>query len=142
MIRGPGFVIVLAGLSASALAASALAAAQPAPKTRPVVSAGQVLAQRHCGGCHAVAEGPSPYADAPPFATLHHRYRPGCLEVMLSEGMLAPQRPPEEGGVRRHPRMPLATFDDDERASLTAYLRGLDPRPDPPAAVCEPLPRI
>ncbi|MET3667606.1 cytochrome c [Caulobacter sp. 1776] len=102
------------------------------------VPAGLGLAKRLCGSCHAVGKGPSPLPDAPPFASLHHRYAPGCLRSVLAEGMLAPQRSPEEGGPRRHPRMPMATLDDDERDSLTTYLRGLDPRPDPPSPRCAP----
>lgn len=106
---------------------------------RPVdaaVTAGLGLAKRHCSGCHAIAEGPSPLPDAPPFARLHRRYGAGCLDVLLREGMLSPLRPPEEGGPPRHPRMPMAVLDDDERASLTAYLRSLDPRRNPPAPRC------
>ena len=92
------------------------------------ISGGQRIAERNCGGCHAVASGASRLADAPPFRTLHDRYRPGGLDHILQEGMLRPSRMPEEGSPRTHPRMPMADLDDDEVAQLKAYLRSLDPR--------------
>lgn len=131
MIRMAALSLAIAGLASDVLA-----------QTVGSTSAGQGLARRHCGGCHAIAGGASPYPDAPSFTTLYRRYRAGCLEVILDEGMLAPQRQPEEGGVRRHPRMPLAVFDDDERASLTAYLRSLDPRATPATPVCPVSPPV
>lgn len=89
---------------------------------------GQRIAQRSCGGCHAVADGPSPVADAPPFRTLHRRYPAGGLAQLLEEGMLPPDRPLEEGSQPTHPRMPTATLGSDEVAALTAYLRSLEPK--------------
>lgn len=89
---------------------------------------GQKLAQRHCGGCHAVSGLKSPLPGAPAFAKLYLRYPPGGVDQVLSEGMLSPASPPEEGSPRTHPRMPQVTFDDDQRADLKAYLRSLDPR--------------
>lgn len=122
---GAGLAAVLAlGLAA------AQAPAEPAP--RPLSSqalGGQRIAQRNCGVCHAVDARPSPLADAPPFATLFRRYPPGGLDQILTEGMLAPSRPPEEGSPNHHPRMPMVELDDDEVAQLRAYLRSLDPRP-------------
>lgn len=91
------------------------------------IVAGQRLAQRHCGSCHAVAKGASPLDDAPPFRTLHKRYRAGGLAELLREGMLQPLRTPEEGSPRRHPRMPMAVLGEDEVAELTAYLKSLEP---------------
>jgi mono/diheme cytochrome c family protein len=107
------------------------------PQAQPVSAAhapsgdqinGQRLAQRYCGQCHAIAQGASPLPDAPPFPRLFTRYRPGRLDAILAEGMLAPSQPPEEGSPRSHPRMPMAKLDDDQIADLKAYLRGLDPR--------------
>ncbi|CAN5529428.1 hypothetical protein BH10PSE3_BH10PSE3_26940 [soil metagenome] len=89
--------------------------------------AGQRVAQRNCGGCHAVAKGASPLDDAPPFRDLHKRYRAGGLAQLLREGMLQPLRMPEEGSPRRHPRMPMAVLGDDEITQLTAYLKSLEP---------------
>lgn len=120
-----------------ALAAGMDANAVPAAGAEaPSVPAGRRLAQRHCGGCHAVGEGVSPLPDAPTFPTLHHRYRAGCLDQALSQGMLAPLRPPEEGAAEGHPRMPMRALADDELADLRAYLRSLDPRPTPAEARC------
>lgn len=89
---------------------------------------GERIAQRACGGCHAVRGTKSPLPDAPPFARLHERYRKGGLDALLDEGMLAPPTPPEEGSPRTHPRMPMAKFDDDQRADLKAYLHSLEPK--------------
>jgi len=94
---------------------------------------GQGIAQRNCGICHAVDARPSPLSDAPPFATLYRRYPPGGLDQILTEGMLAPSRKPEEGSPDPHPRMPMVELDEDEVAQLKTYLRSLDPRPVPPS---------
>jgi mono/diheme cytochrome c family protein len=91
------------------------------------IAAGKRVAQRYCGSCHAVAKGGSPLHDAPPFRDLHKRYREGGLPQLLREGMLQPQRMPEEGSPRRHPRMPMAVLEDDEVTQLTAYLKSLEP---------------
>ena len=121
-ISGAGLLAVLAlGL------AGAQASAEPASKP-PQAFGGQGIAQRNCGTCHAVDSRPSPLADAPPFATLYRRYPPGGLDQILTEGMLAPSRKPEEGSPARHPRMPMVELDDDEVAQLKAYLKSLDPR--------------
>ena len=88
---------------------------------------GRRIADRFCGGCHAVARGPSPLKDAPPFRDLHKRYRSGGLPQLLSEGMLQPSRMPEEGSPRQHPRMPMAVLEDDQVRELTVYLRSLQP---------------
>lgn len=108
--------------------AGAPALAEPASNP-PQAFGGQGIAQRNCGACHAVDAKPSPLADAPPFAALYRRYPPGGLDRILTEGMLAPSRKPEEGSPDRHPRMPMVELDDDEIAQLKAYLKGLDPRP-------------
>ena len=115
--------VLLAGL----VGACTLAGAQP-QRAPPGMSGGQRIAERNCGGCHAVASGASKLADAPPFRTLHDRYPPGGLDVILQEGMLRPSRMPEEGSPPSHPRMPMADLDDDEVAQLKAYLRSLDHR--------------
>jgi mono/diheme cytochrome c family protein len=110
------------------VAAALTLVAVPALARQASASNGERLARRHCGGCHAVRDGVSPLPDAPPFASLHDRYPPGGLAAILEEGMLAPRQPPEEGAPRGHPRMPMTQLDDDQRADLEAYLRGLDPR--------------
>ncbi|PLR28623.1 cytochrome C [Caulobacter zeae] len=114
----------------------------PSPPQQSVagIPSGMSLAKRLCGACHAVGEIDSPMADAPPFASLYQRYPAGCLEVVLSEGMLDPAHPNEEGPPRRHPRMPMAVLADDQRADLMAYLRGLDPRLTPVEPHCPKAP--
>jgi mono/diheme cytochrome c family protein len=115
----------LAALAAMALAVSAatLACAQS-----PDVAFGRRVAQRNCGGCHAVAGGRSPNPDSPPFRRLYRRYGPGGLDALLAEGMLAPTDRSEEGGRPYHPRMPQVRLDEDEAAALKAYLKSLEPR--------------
>jgi mono/diheme cytochrome c family protein len=114
-------------LLASLVGACALAGAQP-QAAPPGMSGGQRIAERNCGGCHAVGAGASKLADAPPFRTLHERYPRGGLDQILREGMLRPSRMPEEGSPPSHPRMPMADLDDDEVAQLKVYLLSLDPR--------------
>jgi mono/diheme cytochrome c family protein len=104
--------------------------ATPGPSSQAL--GGRGIAQRNCGVCHAVDARPSPLAEAPPFATMYRRYPPGGLYEILTEGMLAPSRKPEEGSPDHHPRMPMVELDDDEVAQLKAYLRSLDPRPRTP----------
>lgn len=115
-------------LAAASLLAGGLAATAMAASAQVSVVNGQKLAQRQCGGCHAVSGLKSPLPGAPAFAKLYLRYPPGGLDRVLSEGMLSPQSPPEEGSPPTHPRMPQVKFDDDQRADLKAYLRSLDPR--------------
>jgi mono/diheme cytochrome c family protein len=87
---------------------------------------GRRIAKTYCGQCHALGAGPSPLADAPPFATLHRRYpEGGGLKDLLGEGMIAPATPPEEGQPRMHPRMPQAHLDDDQIADLVAFLKAV-----------------
>lgn len=119
--------MIRVALIVSGLALAACANAAPNPPAAPLAY-GQGIAQRSCGGCHAVAEGPSPVADAPPFRTLHRRYPAGGLAQLLEEGMLPPDQPLEEGSQQSHPRMPTAALGSDEVAALTAYLRSLEPK--------------
>jgi mono/diheme cytochrome c family protein len=105
-------------------AALALAAASALACEADAQEPGRRLAEAYCGQCHALGSGPSPLADAPPFATLHLRYpEGGGLEDLLGEGMIAPAIPPEEGQPRLHPRMPQAHLDDDQIADLIAFLK-------------------
>ena len=90
--------------------------------------AGKRIAERNCGSCHAVADGVSPNPDAPPFRTVHRRYRDGGLATLLAEGMIAPVDPEEEVDRIIHPRMPGAKLDEDEIRLLAEYMRSLEPR--------------
>lgn len=117
--------VLISGLALAACAHAAPAAA-PSAGAQPLAY-GEGIARRSCGGCHAVADGPSPLAAAPPFRELHRRYPAGGLAQLLEEGMLPPDRPLEEGSPATHPNMPMARLDPDEVAALTAYLRSLQP---------------
>ena len=119
----------LAAVALIALAGAARAAERPASD---LVVAGERVAQRNCGGCHAVSGGgASPLPAAPPFRDIHRRYRAGGLEQLLREGMLQPETLPEEGSPTRHPIMPMIDLGIDEVAELTAYLKSLEPPPRP-----------
>lgn len=115
------FRLALIAASAGLLAASA-ARAEP-----PDVAFGRRLAERNCGACHAIGDGASPNPRSPPFRDLYRRYPPAGLDALLSEGMLAPEVRPEEGGGRRHPWMPQVRLGPDEVAALKAYLHSLEP---------------
>lgn len=115
-------------LAVAVLFAGGLVAAGTAAVAQASAVNGQKLVERHCGACHAVSGLKSPLPGAPAFAKLYLRYPPGRLDQVLSEGMLSPQSPPEEGSPQTHPRMPQVKFDDDQRADLQAYLNSLDPR--------------
>lgn len=106
---------------------SAAGPATVADATSEVVY-GKGIAERSCGGCHAVAHGPSPMPAAPAFADLHRRYPAGGLRRLLEEGMILPSdRMQEEGSRYTHPRMPATPLGDDEIQALTAYLHSLEP---------------
>lgn len=115
-------------LAATALLTGGLLITATAAAAQASAANGQKLAQRHCGGCHAVGEAKSALPGAPTFAKLYLRYPSGRLDQVLSEGMLSPKSPPEEGSPQTHPRMPQVKLDDDQRADLKAYLLSLDPR--------------
>jgi mono/diheme cytochrome c family protein len=116
------------GLALAALVALGGVAHAGERPASDLVIAGERVAQRNCGGCHAVAgEGASPLALAPPFRDIHLRYRAGGLEQLLREGMLQPESMPEEGSPPRHPIMPMIDLGVDEVAELTAYLKSLEP---------------
>lgn len=122
-------ILALAG----ALAAPSPVASQVEPTS---VSAGRLVAQRHCATCHAIADGESPMRDAPAFARLRYRYGPGGLSELLAKGMIKDWPTPlEEGSRPLHPRMPAVELSVDEVAALTAYLQSVahDPRGDPAA---------
>lgn len=90
----------------------------------PSVAVGRVIAQRHCASCHNIADGESPWKDAPPFARLRYRYGAGGLAELLEKGMIKDwPRPLEEGHRLLHPRMPAFPLEEDEVVALANYLR-------------------
>ncbi|MFA6966008.1 c-type cytochrome [Bosea sp. (in: a-proteobacteria)] len=91
--------------------------AMPADAQRPdnaeSVAIGKRVAQRHCGGCHAIeAGGASPNPPSPPFPLIAERY-PGSnpAPVLI------------DGTVVRHPGMPEFSLIEHETDGLVAYIR-------------------
>jgi mono/diheme cytochrome c family protein len=117
---------VSTGLGASLVLAVAAAGSLAAAQDRGDPRGGAQLAKTYCAECHALGAGKSPLADAPPFAALHLRYPPGSgLSGLLSEGMVAPERPLGEDPRPFHPRMPQVRLDEGQIADLTAFLRSV-----------------
>jgi cytochrome c len=80
------------------------------------VDRGRAFAQAHCARCHAIGlTGRSPFRPAPPFRTLHQRYRVETLEESLAEGI-----------VTGHPAMPEFRLEPNEIADFIAFLKGLE----------------
>ena len=101
---------ILVGLIASCFPAP-FASAQEARAQR-----GRVFAQTNCAMCHAIGRtGDSPLAIAPPFRTLHKRYRVDDLEESLAEGI-----------VTGHPTMPQFQLDTAQIGDFLAYLKTLE----------------
>lgn len=99
-----------------------------APQPPGDVFYGKQVAERYCGGCHAVSHGPSRMESAPAFTGLHRRYDEGGLRRLLEEGLILPSdRMQEEGSRYTHPRMPAVVLGADEATALIAYLRSLEP---------------
>jgi cytochrome c len=95
------------------LMAASLTAADAEPIGRP--ADGRAIAERNCGGCHAVGKrGPSPRADAPPLRSLQSRYPVEDLEEALAEGISV-----------GHPDMPKVELNPQQIADFQAYLRSL-----------------
>ena len=52
------------------------------------VQRGGNIARANCSRCHSIERsGPSPFSEAPPFRTLHHKYPVETLEEALAEGI-------------------------------------------------------
>lgn len=82
------------------------------------VETGRSIAERLCAGCHAVeGPGPSPVADAPPFAILHQRWPVAHLAEALAEGIVV-----GHGSVT----MPEFVLQPDEIDDLIAFLESLE----------------
>jgi mono/diheme cytochrome c family protein len=97
---------VIAGLLATLAAAPAMAQS---------IDHGRQLAEARCAGCHAIGpSGASPAATAPAFRDLHKRYPVEQLAEALAEGIFT-----------GHPEMPVVTFDEQQVASLIAFLQSL-----------------
>ena len=121
-------VLVLGGCSdpASVRSAGKPANERPAASTvnevvaTTAVQRGKQFVDKDCGTCHAVGlEGPSPYAPAPPFRTLHEHYDVGDLAEAFAEGIIVPHK----GAGRQMPEFMLEPQQIDD---LIAYLRSLE----------------
>jgi mono/diheme cytochrome c family protein len=84
-------------------------------QTRSDIAAGRQIAEKICGGCHAVGpQGQSPHKDAPPFREIAARGNVENLEEALGEGI-----------VVGHPDMPQFKFKAQDVGALIAYLKSL-----------------
>jgi mono/diheme cytochrome c family protein len=91
--------------------------AMPADAQRPdnteSAGIGKRVAQRHCGGCHAIeATGLSPNPKSPPFPLIAERYPGNNPAPVLIDGT-----------VIRHPGMPEFNLLENETDGLVAYIR-------------------
>lgn len=106
-------------------AAVAEAAPPVTPEPAPFVGdpvVGQAIAQRDCGGCHAIAAtGESPLAGAPRFRELHRSFDVEFLGEALAEGI-----------VVGHGPMPMRSYEPEDIQSLIAYLKSLETTPATP----------
>jgi mono/diheme cytochrome c family protein len=82
----------------------------------PAAQRGLVIVRTNCSRCHAIGKvGDSSLPIAPPFRTLHERYRVEDLEEPLAEGI-----------VTGHPTMPEFRFDPGQVGDIIAYLKSLE----------------
>lgn len=82
----------------------------------PAAQRGLVIVRTNCSRCHAIGKvGDSLLPIAPPFRTLHERYRVEDLEEPLAEGI-----------VTGHPTMPEFRFDPGQVGDVIAYLKSLE----------------
>ena len=82
----------------------------------PAAQRGLVIVRTNCSRCHAIGKvGDSPLPIAPPFRTLHERYRVEDLEEPLAEEI-----------VTGHPTMPEFRFDPGQVGDIIAYLKSLE----------------
>jgi mono/diheme cytochrome c family protein len=93
----------------------------PPPDDDPVAAtpvqiwAGHMLAEGHCGACHAVSvTDKSRMPQAPPFRTLSKRYPVSSLGEALAEGI-----------VTGHPDMPEWVLTPDEITELLGYIQSI-----------------
>jgi mono/diheme cytochrome c family protein len=87
-------------------------AADPIHATAAQVETGRVLAEAHCGACHAIGvSDKSRVRAAPAFRRLSERYAVDDLAESLAEGI-----------VTGHPDMPEWVLDRDEITELLGYI--------------------
>jgi mono/diheme cytochrome c family protein len=88
----------------------------PALAASPSEQRGKTFALANCARCHAVDRvSSSPLKIAPPFRTLHKRYRIETLAESFAEGIRT-----------GHPTMPEFQLDPDRIHDLLSYLKSLE----------------
>ena len=96
-------------------AAVAVLCMAPAMAASPA-ERGMAFALNNCARCHSIDRvTASPLNIAPPFRTLHKRYRIEMLAEALAEGI-----------TTGHPTMPEYQLDPDQINDLLAYLKTLE----------------
>ncbi|MET0876513.1 MAG: cytochrome c [Tardiphaga sp.] len=97
-------------------AAVAVLCMAPAMAASPAEQRGMAFALNNCARCHSIDRvTASPLNIAPPFRTLHKRYRIEMLAEALAEGI-----------TTGHPTMPEYQLDPDQINDLLAYLKTLE----------------
>ena len=87
--------------------------ARPTPRASSAAPTSRAL---NCARCHSIERsGPSPYSEAPPFRTLHHRYPVENLEEALGEGIFT-----------GHPAMPEFELSPGQIGDFIAFLKSLE----------------
>jgi len=80
------------------------------------VQRGGNIARANCSRCHSIERsGPSPFSEAPPFRTLHHKYPVETLEEALAEGLFT-----------GHPAMPEFQLNPRQIGDFIAFLKSLE----------------
>ncbi|MET3889323.1 mono/diheme cytochrome c family protein [Bosea sp. OAE506] len=113
-------IAALVGLAlvGGTLPAQAMPADAQRPDNAESAAIGKQVAQRYCGGCHAIeATGASPNPKAPPFPLIAERYPGDNPAPVLIDGT-----------VVRHPGMPEFNLSEDETDGLVAYIRRVSRR--------------
>ena len=88
----------------------------PAFAVSPAEQRGKTFAMTNCAKCHSIDRVTrSPLKIAPPFRTLHRRYRIETLAEALAEGI-----------VTGHPTMPAFQLEPDQINDFLAFLKTLE----------------
>lgn len=108
----------MGGVGANARPGLAMPADAQRPDNAESAAIGKQVAQKHCGGCHAIeAKGASPNPKAPRFPLIAERYPSGNPAPVLIDGT-----------VVRHPGMPEFNLIEHETDGLVAYIRRVSRR--------------
>lgn len=94
----------------------AVALTVPALAVTPAEQRGKAFALTNCAKCHSIDRvTESPLKIAPPFRTLHRRYRIETLAEALAEGI-----------VTGHPTMPQFQLEPDQINDFLSFLKTLE----------------